>query len=127
MTSHRPGWRNGRHFGVAANDPLTVVYNPHQSSLPFLPEQRSFFSVSAENVALSTMKRCEDDDNVVVRLFENAGKDISARFRFVTSLQSAQSTNIIEEEGKPTIFKQDEVPISLTHWSIQTFKFVVKK
>lgn len=126
MTSHRPGWRNGRHFGVAANDPLTIVFNPAESPRPSLPEQKSFFSVSAENVALSTMKKCEDDDNVVIRLYENSGKNVSASFRFVTPLQAAQNTNIIEEGGRPVPFKQDEIPLSLTHWSIQTFKLTPK-
>jgi alpha-mannosidase len=126
MTSHRPGWRNGRNFGVAANDPLTVVFNPTKYLRPSLPEQKSFFSVNAENVALSTMKKCEDDESVVVRLYEDSGKNVSARFRFATPLQSAQSTNIIEEEGKPVPFKQDELPLSLTHWSIQTFKVAPK-
>lgn len=126
LTSHRSGWRNGRHFGVAANAPLMVVFNPAASAKPNLPEQRSFFSVSAENVVLSTIKKCEDDNNVVVRLYEDAGKDVAARLRFVTPMQGVEITNIIEEEGKPTPFKIDEIAFALTHESIQTFKVIPK-
>jgi alpha-mannosidase len=122
LTSHRPGWRNGRHFGAAANNPLTVVFNPTPSTTPTLPEQRGFFSINADNAVLSTMKKCEDDDNVIVRLYEDAGKDISARMRFVTPMLRAQSTNIIEEEGIPASYKLDELQFPLMHWSIQTFK-----
>jgi alpha-mannosidase len=124
LTSHRPGWRNGRHFGVAANNPLTVVFNPTASTRPVLPEEKSFFSIGAQNIVLSTIKKCEDDDNVVIRLYEDAGKDVAARMRFTTPLQRAEITNIIEEEGKPTSFRLDEIQFTSTPWSIQTFKVV---
>jgi alpha-mannosidase len=126
LTSHRPGWRNGRHFGVAVNNPLTVVFDPTPSAKPSLPEQKGFFSVNAENAILSTMKKCEDDDTVILRLYEDAGKDLSVRMRFVTPMLRSQSTNIIEEEGIPASFKLDELQFPLMHWSIQTFKVVPK-
>jgi alpha-mannosidase len=122
LTSHRPGWRNGRHFGVAANNPLSVVFNPIASARPTLPEQRGFFSIGAENAVLSTMKKCEDDDAVIIRVYEDAGTNSLVRLRFPTLLQRAQSTNIIEEEGIPASFKLDELRFPLMHWAIQTFK-----
>ncbi len=122
LTSYRPGWRNGRHFGVAANNPLSVVFDPTPVAKPTLPEQRSFFSIGSENAVLSTMKKCEDDNNVVVRIYEDAGKNGSVRVRFPVPLLRAQSTNIIEEEGIPASFKLDELLFPLMHWSIQTFK-----
>ncbi len=124
MTSHRPDWRNGRKFGVAANAPIMVVFNPRPSGPPSLPEEKSFFSIGADNIVLSTMKKCEDDNAVVLRLYEDAGVNGAARIRFMTLLQGAQSANIIEEEGRPVPFKSDEVSIKLTHHSIETFKVV---
>ena len=126
LTSHRPGWRNGRHFGVAANNPLGVVFNPIAAARPALPEERGFFSIGAENAVLSTMKKCEDDDAVIVRLYEDSGKNGVIRARFTTPLSRAQSTNIIEEEGTPATFKLDEITFPLMHWSIQTFKLTPK-
>ncbi|MCX6132394.1 MAG: glycosyl hydrolase-related protein [Ignavibacteriales bacterium] len=126
LTSHRPGWRNGRRFGVAANNPLGVVFNPTPSAKPTLPEQRGFFSIGVDNAVLSTMKKCEDDDAVIIRLYEDAGKNGLVRLRFPTPLQRAQSTNIIEEEGLPASFKIDELQFPLMHWSIQTFKVTPK-
>jgi alpha-mannosidase len=122
LSTHRPGWRNGRHFGVGANTPLAVVFNPITSTKPVLPEEKGFFSLSVDNIALSTIKKCDDDDSVVLRFYEDAGKDISARLRFAVPLRGAELTNIIEEEGKPAQFKTDEVTFGLTHCSIQTIK-----
>jgi alpha-mannosidase len=126
LTSHRPGWRNGRHFGVAANNPLSFVFNPITSAKPTLPEQRGFFSIGAENAILSTMKKCEDDDAVIIRLYEDAGKNGLVRLRFPSLLQRAQSTNVIEEEAIPASFKLDELQFPLMHWAIQTFKVTPK-
>jgi alpha-mannosidase len=122
LTSHRPGWRLGRRFGVSSNTPFAVVFNPAVSEKPTLPEEKGFFSLSVDNVALSTIKKCEDDNNVIVRLYEDAGKDVSARMRFAVPLRSVEMTNIIEEEGRPGQFKGDEVVFGLTHRSIETIK-----
>jgi alpha-mannosidase len=102
------------------------VFDPTASPKPSLPEQRGFFSIDAENAVLSTMKKCEDDDGVIIRLYEDAGKNGLVRLRFPTPLQRAQSTNIIEEEGIPASFKLDELQFPLMHWAIQTFKLTPK-
>jgi alpha-mannosidase len=122
MTSHRPDWRNGRKFGVAANAPILVVVNPRPLGTAMLPEEKSFFSIGAENIVLSTMKRCEEDDAVILRLYEDAGTNGAAKLRFMTLLQGAQHTDILEESGKSIPFKLDEVSLKLTHHSIETFK-----
>jgi len=122
LTTHRPGWRNGRRFGVSSNTPLFVMFNPSSSAKPTLPEEKGFFSLSVDNIALSTIKKCDDDDNVIIRLYEDAGKDVAARLRFAVPLRGVEMTNIIEEEGKPGQFKLDEVMFGLTHYSIQTMK-----
>ena len=99
------------------------MFNPIVSAKPTLPEEKGFFSLSVDNIALSTIKKCDDDDNAIIRLYEDAGKDVSARLRFAVPLRGAEMTNMIEEEGKPTQFKLDEVTFGLTHYSIQTMKF----
>ncbi|HTY37565.1 MAG TPA: glycoside hydrolase family 38 C-terminal domain-containing protein [Bacteroidota bacterium] len=126
LTSHRAGWRNGRRFGVAANNPMGVVFNPPSTGKPTLPEERGFFSLGVDNAVLSTMKKCDDDDSVILRLYEDAGKNSVVRARFMTQLARAQSTNIIEDEGIPASFKLDELVFPLMHWSIQTLKVTPK-
>lgn len=101
-----------------------VAFNPRPSGPPTLPEEKSFFSVAADNIVLSTMKKCEDDDAVVLRFYEDAGMNGTAKVRFVTLLQSVQNTNIIEEEGRPMPLKSDEISLKLPHHSIETYKVV---
>ena len=70
------------------------------------------------------MKKCEDDDAVVLRFYEDAGMNGAAKVRFMTLLQSVQNTNIIEEDGRAVPFKSDEISLKLQHHSIETFKVV---
>ena len=127
MTSHRPDWKNGRRFGVASNAPVQVIFNPRPLTTQNLPETRSFLSVGADNVVLSTMKKSEDDDAVVLRFYEDAGVNVATRLRFMTVLREAQKTNIIEEDGAPIPFRADELPIQLKHHAIETFKLVPRR
>jgi alpha-mannosidase len=124
LTTHRPGWKNGRRFGVASNTPLFVVYNPDPAAKQSLPEERGFFSVSVDNIALSTIKKCEDDNSVIVRVFEDSGKDVTSRLRMGFPLRGLEMTNLIEEEGIPGKFKLDEVTFGVTHNAIQTMKLI---
>jgi alpha-mannosidase len=124
LTSHRPGWKNGRRFGVGSNTPLSVVYNPDPATRQSLPEEKGFFSVSVENIALSTIKKCEDDNSVIIRVFEDSGKDVTAKLRMGFPLRGLEMTNMIEEEGTPGKFNLDEVTFGITHNAIQTMKLI---
>jgi alpha-mannosidase len=99
-----------------------AVLNPEPSRVSVLPEQRGFFSISADNVVLSTMKKSEDDNGVIFRLYEDIGASVSARMRFPVKVAAAQRTNMIEEDGVPISFRNDEIPITMNHHSIETFK-----
>ncbi len=124
LTSHRPGWTNGRQFGAGANVPMIVVCNPPSTPKQNLPGQLSFFSTDAGNVVLSTMKMGEDDNRVVLRLWESEGKDATPTLRLHWPVRSAQTTNIIEEEGIPIAGGRDGVRIAVGHHAIQTLKIV---
>jgi len=60
-------------FRIQANNPLIPVLS--ESKKGKLPGEKSFFEVSTDNVIVSTFKKCEDDNNVVVRAYDIEGKD----------------------------------------------------
>jgi len=124
LTSHRPGWRNGRRFGVGANVPITVVCNRVPAPGRSLPERLSLFSIDAANVVLSTMKMGDDDDRVVLRVWESDGKEAHPTLKLHWPVSGAERTDIIEEEGIPTAVTRDGVTITMGHHSIETLKLV---
>ena len=126
FTSHAPGWRNGMRFGVAANTLMTAVFNPPAARPSSLPESLSFLSFGADNIRLSTLKKADDDDRIVVRAYEAEGKDAVATIRFHWPVQEADLTNIIEEEGTPAKVQKGRVNLTFGPHEIQTLSIVPK-
>jgi alpha-mannosidase len=122
ISSHAPGWENGYRQGIQANDPFLVVVAPAQANSARLPEEMSFFDVSARNVLISTIKKCEDDDSVIVRFFDIEGKDAEAQLSFFFPVEKAQLVNIIEEEGKAIPSQKNSLKLRIGHHAIETLK-----
>jgi len=122
ISSHPGDWRNGRQDGIAANHPLLALVGAHATAAANLPLVMSFASVSAGNVVVSTIKKCEDDDSVIVRAYEIEGKDATATINLFRPAKAAERTNIIEEEGKPLPLRKGGIDLPIGHHAIETIK-----
>ena len=120
--SHAPGWRNGYRPGIEANTPLFAVVSSQQSGNASLPEEKSFFSVSSPNVLISTIKKAEDDDSVVVRLYDIEGKDTEVQLNCFFPVAESELVNMIEEEGKPLPCQRNSLKLKVNHQAIETLK-----
>jgi len=127
LTSHDPGWTNGYKPGLQANSPLFVVLDAQPVANAKLPEEMSFFRISAPNVLVSTIKKCEDDDSVIVRLYDIEGRDAEVDLTSAFPLARAEHVNIIEEEGKPLTCRTEGVRLRLGHHAIETLKLWPKR
>lgn len=127
LTSHEGGWRNGRKPGIQANHDLIAVVGATPVAKAELPAEQSFFSSSADNVIISTVKKCEDDDSVVARLYDIEGKDSAVNLELFKKVKKAEHTNIIEDEGKPLAVKSGAVRLTVGHHAIETVKIETRK
>jgi alpha-mannosidase len=127
LYSHLAGWRNGYRAGIEANCPLFPVTAPRATADAGLPEEMSFFSVSVPNVLVSTIKKCEDDDSIIIRLVEHEGKDSEVGLSVSFPLAGAEMVNMIEEEGKPVAVEAGGLKIKVGHQAIETLKLRLKK
>ena len=99
---HAGTWKDAltvRH-GYEYNYPLTaVVTTAHPGTLP--PEH-SFASVEPENVVLTAVKKAEDANGLIFRVYEWAGKDSTVEFNVPPGATAATVTNLMETpEGDP--------------------------
>jgi alpha-mannosidase len=123
--SHKGGWENGYRYGTQSNQPLkAVVVKP--SSTGTMPETMSFISVENKNLVLSTVKKCDDDDNVIVRCYDIEGKDSDAKISLSSPYQKAELTNMIEEEGELIPGNGNSLGLRVGHNAIETIKLFVK-
>jgi alpha-mannosidase len=124
LTSHKSG--QGRHFGASANAPLSAVFDPPAQQTQTLPASRSFFSTGSDQVVLSTMKKCEDDESVVARLYEADGTNATVSLSLPFTPVEMQRTNMIEEEGQPSgipVSAHGMVSMKIQHHAVETLKF----
>jgi len=120
--SHDPGWQKGYKLGIQANNLLVPVVNPASNHDAALPQEKSFFSVSAGNVLVSTIKKCEDDDSVIVRLVDIEGKDADVQLNSFAPMDKAELVNMIEEEGRAVPAQRFGLKLRLGHHAIETLK-----
>ena len=127
MTSHRPGWRNGHHFALGANQPLLPILTPAASSSADLPETLSFFSISAKNAIISTIKQAEDNSGLIIRFYDTEGKENDIALSTYFDIHSAFKTNLVEENPVPVNSDTRRLDLKLGRYSIQTLKLKIKK
>ncbi len=118
---HAPGWQQGWRKGMGANHPpVAIVTEPAADAA--LPPDRSYFGVAADNVMITTIKKAEDDEAVVMRCVELEGRDTETEFTSVFPIQGAQRTNIIERDGITIPLSGDQLTLNIGHHAIETFK-----
>src|ERR1017187_7259602 len=107
---HAGTWKDAltvRH-GYEYNYPLTaVVTTAHSGSLP---ASHSFASVTPENVVLTAVKKAEDANGLIFRVYEWAGKESTVEFHVPPGATGATVTNLMEvPEGDPLAVSGDTV------------------
>lgn len=116
LMSHAPGWNRGFRFGQSANEKLLTVFAPQAYRKATLPQSFSFFDIRNENVLVSTIKKCEDDESLIIRLYNIGDQDETIKFSTKYTPKEIIRVNLIEEE----IEKVRD--IKLGKYAIETFK-----
>ena len=126
LYSNTYDWRNGYRQAIQSNQPLIAVVTDPLRKSGNMPEIMSFISVENKNLILSTIKKCEDDDNVIVRCYDAEGIDSEAGISVPMIFRKAEVTNMIEEEGKEIPGSGNKLNLKIGHHSIETVKLFMK-
>ena len=124
--SHKGDWQNGYRLGTQSNQSLKAVISKPDSGNGNTAETMSFISVENKNLVLSTIKKCEDDDNIIIRCYDMEGIDSHAGISLSAPFQNAELTNLIEEEGKPIPGSGTNLDLKIGHHAIETIKLHMK-
>jgi alpha-mannosidase len=125
--THSGDWRdNGYRQGTQSRQTLKTVVTDTRKQHGFLPEQQSFGTLSGKGAVVSTIKKCEDDDSVILRYYNIEGNDAEITFHLFKDIQSLNHTNMIEEEPAPAKFSGNGFSYKLGHHAIETFKIGTK-
>jgi alpha-mannosidase len=125
ISSHNEGWEKGYQFGIAANHPLKVVKKANNDGS--LQKENNFISISDPFVALSLVKKSDNDDHLIIRLTEMLGRDTNVSITLPKEVKKVIRTNLIEDEQEQmNIPSGTTITLPIKKNAIETFKLIVE-
>lgn len=115
LMPHAGGWREAEVVAEAArfNQPIVFVEADGSpvaaTSVTELGPSGSFVECEDPNLVLDTVKRAEDGDALILRLYETHGARGTARVRVPAGLKTVLFTDILEETGEKVEVAADGV------------------
>lgn len=85
-----------------------------------LPTGKAFIQVDAETVIVETVKRAQDGEGMIVRLYECAGRGVQTTLRLGFSVSSAQEVDLMEENARPLPLHDNTLNLSFMPFEIKT-------
>ncbi|HUN89356.1 MAG TPA: glycoside hydrolase family 38 C-terminal domain-containing protein [Terriglobales bacterium] len=121
---HAGTWRDAMTVrqGYELNYPL-IVTQPTVHAGP-LPASYSFVKVDAPNVVVTAIKKAEDDDGLILRFYEWAGKTGDVKIELPEAATSAEETNLMEKPDTPLTLGDNahSVTLQTKPYEIKTVK-----
>ncbi|OHB43093.1 MAG: alpha-mannosidase [Planctomycetes bacterium GWC2_45_44] len=123
---HKGNWEEGSLYRQAEefNVPLTAVQTTaHKKGK--LPAEVSFLSVQPEGLVLSAVKKAEDRDSIIIRLYNPTNRQITGEIKTWVRPKQAYLTNLNEErQGDLTVSSSGSVVINAGTSKIVTVELV---
>jgi alpha-mannosidase len=128
LLPHAGDWRRAKLWraGYEFNTPLLATRaDQHQGKLP---AAGSFLTIEGDDVYLGAIKRAEDDNDLVIRLVEAAGRNSPVVLKFQNGWKptGAAETDLLEMDPKPLAVKGNDLALTLTPFEIKTVKITLK-
>lgn len=82
----------------------------------------SFVSTDCDSILIDTVKRSEDGEAVVVRVYEYQNHKTEANLTFARPVKKILETDLCEENGREVMVKENKVSFEIGNFEIKTFK-----
>jgi alpha-mannosidase len=108
----------------ALNDPI-IVYKSNierQRSEKLISNLQSLISVSVPHVIIETIKRAEDGNGIIIRLYEGQRKRGQVQVKMGFAVKSAWETNLLEENESELRVENDAIRLNLKPYQIMTIR-----
>ena len=104
--------------GLDLNVPLLVL----EGELTTTTEAESFFSIDQANILLDTVKKAEDSNHVIVRLYEYMNSQSNATLTSQLPVKKAVLCNMLEEEEQELVVEDNRIQVAFNPFEVQTVK-----
>jgi alpha-mannosidase len=122
MYPHVGTWRDSftARRGYELNYKLVSVTAARHDGI--LAPEHSFVHISPDNVIVTALKRAEDDNELVLRFYEWAGKDGDVKIQFSAAAESASETDLMEKATANLRIENGALVLHTKPYEIKTVK-----
>jgi alpha-mannosidase len=122
MYPHAGTWREAQTVrrGYELNYKLLAIQSQKHGGT--LPAEHSFVKIESDNVVLTAVKKSEDDDSLVLRFYEWAGREADVKLQLPAGAQSASETDLMEKSIVELAVHDDSVRVHTKPYEIKTLK-----
>lgn len=103
---------------------LSLVEEKHEGTLP---TEFSLVSVDKENIIVEVVKKAEDSDNIIIRLYECHNRRTKATLGFSLQVVKAWECNLMEINQEQVTVSENSFEFDIKPFEIKTFKLQIKK
>ncbi len=121
---HEGNWRTGKTVDMAysLNCPMyTRLEDVHDGALP---ANFSFIKVNKENVIVEVVKKAEDSDEIIVRLYECHGRRDHVKLEFFKVLNHVWECDLMENNAEEIEVQGSGFEFQIKPYEIKTFKLM---
>ena len=119
---HAGGWREALTVRQGYELNYKMLAMPTEKHQGALPAEHAFVEVKPENVVLTAMKKAEDDDALILRFYEWAGKETEVKIQLPPGAESAQDADLMERSIGGLPLKANVVTVHTKPYEIKTVK-----
>jgi alpha-mannosidase len=119
---HSGDFRKGNvvKMAYALNCPMyTRIEEAHEGSLP---QQLSFISVDKDNVVVEVVKKAEDSDHIIVRLYECFNQRAKVKCNLLKNIQCVEECDLLENTLNELKAEGNSFNFEIKPYEIRTFK-----
>ena len=119
---HGGGWKDALTVRRGYELNYKLISMPVEKHEGALAPEHSFVQARSENIIVTALKKAEDDDALVLRFYEWAGKEGEAEVQIPPGAQSAAETDLMERPIGSLSVQNDSVKVHTKPYEIKTIK-----
>ena len=119
---HAGSWREALSVRQGYNLNYSLIATVAEKHAGALPPTHTFIDVKADNAVLTAVKKAEDDNALIVRFYEWAGKETDVNIQLPPGAQSAQDADLMERPTAELHLENGAVSVHTKPYEIKTIK-----
>ena len=110
-------------LGYELNIPLQTAACNSQTGK--LDQQFSFVEIDAENIIIESIKKAQDNEDIIIRLYEADGISSDCNIQFNLNVNDIHLTNLMEEKIKHLNVIDQKVTLDFKAFEIHTIRLIL--